>query len=59
MLRIASQDRLPRIVVAPYHVVCFGEIEYRIGCHNAQRVSPGEGVDYPNLAVKVILLARP
>jgi hypothetical protein len=65
MVGIASQDRLPLIVVATlvfgalvtrvHHLVCIREIEYRIACHNAQRLRPLGRVGYPDLAVKVIL----
>jgi len=66
LIGIAGQDRLPlirvrpivdsAIVIATGHVAYFGQIEYRIGCHNAQSLALGAGVDYPDLAVKLISL---
>jgi Carbohydrate-binding family 9 len=38
------------------HVACFSQIEYRIGCHNAQSLPSEDVVDYPHLAVKLISL---
>jgi cellulose/xylan binding protein with CBM9 domain len=37
-------------------VACFHQIEYRISCHNAPSLTLGGGVDYPDLAVKLISL---
>jgi len=42
--------------VAARHVACFGQFEYRIGCHNAQSLTLDAGVGYPDLAVKLISL---
>jgi hypothetical protein len=57
LVGVPSHDRLPLIVIAASggarHVFCFREIEYRIGCHNDQRVQRGTSVGYPDLAVKV------
>jgi hypothetical protein len=49
---------LPAVVIAAYHVVCFGDVccgqvEYRIGCHSAQSLRPAGRVDYPDLAVRM------
>jgi hypothetical protein len=44
------------VFVVSRHPNIFPRVEYRIGCHSAQRVEPGERVGYPDLVVKVTLL---
>jgi hypothetical protein len=45
--------------VAARHLACFGQFEYRIGCHNAQSLTLDAGVGYPDLAVKLISVVIP
>lgn len=44
------------IFVVAGHISGGCQVEYRIGCHNDQRLGRGGNVDYPDLAVRVISL---